>query len=132
MTAGATGAEPRSEADEEAANKSADIFRQAGLTDIANQLRASAKGEMPLEVQGVTTPEEAAPSGTEELARARAFYRDLQFEESLAAVGEREAAVERLTQAYRTASKLGARPLAEDSDVPHPRRLLGADAQLQM
>jgi predicted ATPase/DNA-binding CsgD family transcriptional regulator len=34
---------------------------------------------------------------------------------ALAAVGEREAAVERLTQAYRTANKLGARPLAEEA-----------------
>jgi len=34
---------------------------------------------------------------------------------ALAAVGEREAAVERLTQAYRTANKLGTRPLAEEA-----------------
>jgi DNA-binding CsgD family transcriptional regulator/TPR repeat protein len=34
---------------------------------------------------------------------------------ALAAVGEREAAVERLTEAYRTASKLGARPLGEEA-----------------
>jgi DNA-binding NarL/FixJ family response regulator len=34
---------------------------------------------------------------------------------ALAASGEREAAVERLTEAYRTASKLGARPLGEEA-----------------
>jgi DNA-binding NarL/FixJ family response regulator len=34
---------------------------------------------------------------------------------ALAAVGEREIAVERLTEAYRTATKLGARPLADEA-----------------
>jgi predicted ATPase/DNA-binding CsgD family transcriptional regulator len=34
---------------------------------------------------------------------------------ALAALGEREAAVERLTEAYRTANRLGARPLAEEA-----------------
>jgi DNA-binding CsgD family transcriptional regulator len=34
---------------------------------------------------------------------------------ALAALGEREAAVERLTEAYRTASRLGARPLAAEA-----------------
>ena len=33
---------------------------------------------------------------------------------ALAAVGEREAAVERLTQTYRAANRLGARPLADE------------------
>ena len=67
-----------------------------------------------------------AAQATEHFSRALEVLRtvDVPFERAqiqmragvaLAAVGEREAAVERLTQTYRTANKLGARPLAEEA-----------------
>lgn len=46
---------------------------------------------------------------------------------ALAAAGEREAAVDRLTEAYRAASKLGARPLAEEA----VRQLLALGEQIE-
>jgi hypothetical protein len=47
----------------------------------------------------IATPAEAAPDGAEELARARTLYRDLRFDESLAAVGEIQ---QRLESSART------------------------------
>src|SRR5215211_563978 len=46
---------------------------------------------------------------------------------ALAALGEREAAVERLTEAYRMANRLGARPLAEEA----VRRLVALGEQVE-
>jgi DNA-binding CsgD family transcriptional regulator len=68
---------------------------------------------------------DAAQAGTH-FSRALELLRavDVPFERAqiqmragvaLAAVGEREAAVERLTEAYRAATKLGARPLADEA-----------------
>ena len=74
-----------------------------------------------------------ADTAAEQLTRAVELHRDLDmpFERAqielragvaLAAAGERELALERLCSAYRTARKLGARPLAADGgDARSPR-----------
>jgi ATP/maltotriose-dependent transcriptional regulator MalT len=108
--------------DREGANASAEaLTRIASRTGHPDALAALAHaiGEMAL-------AEGDAATAAEQLSRAVDLHRDLEipYERAeialragvaLAAAGERETAVERLAAAYRTARKLGARPLATEA-----------------
>jgi ATP/maltotriose-dependent transcriptional regulator MalT len=108
--------------DREGANASAEaLTRIASRTGHPDALAALAHaiGEMAL-------AEGDAATAAEHLSRAVDLHRDLDipYERAeialragvaLAAAGERETAVERLAAAYRTARKLGARPLATEA-----------------